>query len=107
MLNIFAGNIVSKLAYLSDIFGFSTLNRRVHGNDADIIAVTDKVKAVTAKLGLWVRKLEGKILDMFSGSKDFVTKNGVEASDTGIDQCIIKVHLVNLHSRCSKYFPEE
>jgi hypothetical protein len=36
-----------------------------------------------------------KNLEMFSRSKDFMEENGVEASDTGMDQCI-KDHVVNL-----------
>jgi hypothetical protein len=64
-----------------------------------------KVKAFIGRLGLWVRKQEGKSLDMFSCLKDFVKENNVETSDTGIDQCI-KDHLVNLQPRFSKYFPE-
>jgi hypothetical protein len=46
--------------------------------------VTDKVKAFIWKLGLWVRKLKGKSLDMFSCLKDFVEENCVETSDTEI-----------------------
>jgi hypothetical protein len=57
------------------------------------------------KLGLWVGKLEEKILNMPSRLKDFMEQNSVEKSDTGIDQCI-KDHLVNPLSRFSKYFPE-
>jgi hypothetical protein len=64
-----------------------------------------KVKAFIGKLGLWVRKLEEKTLDMFSCLKAFVKENRVEPTDTGIDQCI-KDHLVNVQPRFSKYFPE-
>jgi hypothetical protein len=67
--------------------------------------VTDKVEALIGKLDLWVRKLEGKSLDMFSRLKYFVEENSVETSDTGTDQCI-RYHLVNLQSRFSKYYPE-
>jgi hypothetical protein len=94
MLNIFAMNIL--LAYFSDIFEkYNTLNTSMQGNDTNIIAVTDKVKAFIGKLGLWVRKLEEKSLGVLSRLKDFVEENSVQTSDTGIDQCI-KGHLVNL-----------
>jgi hypothetical protein len=56
-------------------------------------------------LGLRIRKLEGKIFDMFSRLKDIVEGNSVETSDNGIDQ-YIEDHLANLQSRFSKYFPE-
>jgi hypothetical protein len=52
------------------------------------------VKALIGKLGLWVRKLKGKSLDIFSHLKDFVEEKSVETNDAGIDQCI-KDHLVN------------
>jgi hypothetical protein len=77
----------------------------MQGDDTNIIVLTDKVKAFIGKLGLWIRKLKGKRLDMFSCLKDFVEEHSIETSDTGIDQCI-KDHLVNLQSRFSKYFPE-
>jgi hypothetical protein len=57
----------------------------MHGNDGNIILVTDKLKAFVGKSGLWVRKLEGDILDMFSRLKDFVEENSVETSATEID----------------------
>jgi hypothetical protein len=100
-------HFISKLAYLCDIFEkFSALNASMHGKDTNDIAVTEKVKAFIGKLGSWNRKLQGKSLDIFSRSKDFVEEKSVGTSDTGIDQCI-KDHSVNLHSRFSKYFPEE
>jgi hypothetical protein len=37
----------------------------MQGNDTNIIIMTDKVKAFIGKLGLWVRKLEGKGLNSF------------------------------------------
>jgi hypothetical protein len=67
--------------------------------------VADKVKAFIGKLGLWVRKLEGKSLDKFSSLKYFVEEYSVEPSDTGIYHSI-KYHLINLQSRFCKYFPE-
>jgi hypothetical protein len=70
---------------------FSTLKTSMQVNYSNIIAVTDKMKAIIGKLGLWVRKLEGKSLDMFSCLKYFVE----EISDAGIGQCM-KDHLVNL-----------
>jgi hypothetical protein len=91
-------NTVSNPAHAEHCFQVGLLKRYIWMQYMRIIAA----KAVTTKLGLWVRKLEGTILDMFSGSKDFMAKNGVEASDTGIDQRIINVHLVNLQSGCSK-----
>jgi hypothetical protein len=64
---------VSLLAYLSDIFEkFGTLNTSMQGNDTNIIAVTDEVKAFSGKYGWWVRKLEGKRLEIFSRLKYFV-----------------------------------
>jgi hypothetical protein len=63
------------------------------------------VKALIGKLGLWVRKLKGKSLDMLSHLNDFVEEKSVETKDAGIDQCI-KDHLLNSWSRFSKYFPE-
>jgi hypothetical protein len=63
---------------------FSTLKPSKQGNNTNIILVSDKVKACIGKLGLWVRKLEGKSLDMFSHSKDFVEENTVATCDTGI-----------------------
>jgi hypothetical protein len=62
--------------------------------------VADEVKAFTGNWGLWVRKLEGKSLNIFSRLKDFVGENSVEISDTGIDQCN-KDHKVNLQCRIS------
>jgi hypothetical protein len=73
-------------------------------NDTNIV-VTDKVKAFIGKLSLWVRKLGGKSLDMFSRLKGFVEENSLETFDTGIDQCI-QDHLVHQQSRFSEYFPE-
>jgi hypothetical protein len=63
------------------------------------------VGAFTAKWGLWVRKLDGKSVAIFSRLKNFVEENLVEPYDTLIDQ-FIKVHLVNLKSRFSTYSPE-
>jgi ribosomal protein S3 len=81
-------HFISMLAYLSDISEkFSTLNTNMQRNDANIIVVTDKVKAFIGKLGSWVRKLEAKSLDMFSRSKNSVEENSVETTDTRIDQC--------------------
>jgi hypothetical protein len=77
----------------------------MQGNDTNITVVTDKVEAFFGKLGLWVRKLGGKSLDIFSRLKYFGEENSVETSDVGIDQCI-KDHMCNLQSRFSKYFPE-
>jgi hypothetical protein len=62
------------------------------------------VKAFIGKLGVRVRKLEEKSLDMFSRIKDFVEKNNLEISDTAIVPSI-KNRFVNLQSRFSKYFP--
>jgi hypothetical protein len=67
--------------------------------------VTDKVEAFIGKLFLWVRKLEGKSLEICSCLKDFVDENSMEISGTRIDQCI-KDQLVNLQSKFSKYFME-
>jgi hypothetical protein len=63
MLNIFAMNILSlKFAYLSDISKkFCKLNTNMQWNDTNITTVTEKAKAFTGKLGLWVRKLKGKV----------------------------------------------
>jgi hypothetical protein len=44
-------------------------------NDTNMIVLTDKVTAFIAKLGLWVRNLEGRILDMFSLLKDLLEEN--------------------------------
>jgi hypothetical protein len=74
----------------------------MQGNATNIILVADKLKAIIGKLGLCVRKLDGKSLDMFSRLKHFVKENSVETSDTGIDQCI-KDHLICCPA---KYFPE-
>jgi hypothetical protein len=63
---------------------FSTLNSSKQGNNTNIILVSNKAKTCIGKLGLWVRKLEGKSLDMFSRFKDFVEENSLETSDTGI-----------------------
>jgi hypothetical protein len=68
--------------------------------------VADKMKAFIGNLGLWVRKLEGKRLDMLSCLKDFVEENSVETSDTGIYQTI-KYHLVNIQPRFYKYFQKQ
>jgi hypothetical protein len=57
-------------------------------------------KEFIRKLGLSVRKLEGRSFDIFSRLKDFVEENSVETIDTGFYQCI-KNHLVNLQSRFS------
>jgi hypothetical protein len=78
----------------------------MQGNDTLMIAVTAKVKAFTGKLGLWVRNLEGKSLNMFSCLKGYGQENGVETSYTVIDRCI-KNHLVNLQSRFSKCFQKQ
>jgi hypothetical protein len=56
-------------------------------------------------LDFWVRKLEGKILDMFSCLKDFVKENSVETNDTGTHN-YTKYHFVNIQFRFSNYFPE-
>jgi hypothetical protein len=64
----------------------------MHENNANI-AVTDKAKTFIGKLGLCVRKLDGKSLDTLSRLTDFVEENSVETSVTGIDQCI-KDHLI-------------
>jgi hypothetical protein len=79
----------------------------MHWNSTNIIAVTNKMKALIGKLGLSVRNLESKILNMFSVLKGFVEENSVKTSDTGINQCI-KDHLVTLQSRfyTYEYFPE-
>jgi hypothetical protein len=47
----------------------------MQGNDTNFIVMADKVKAFAEKLGLRVRKLEGKSWDMFSRLKDFVQEN--------------------------------
>jgi hypothetical protein len=87
-------HFVSKLIYLSKIFEkFNTLNTSMQGNDTDIV-VTDKVKALIGKLGLWVRKIEGKSLHVFS-FEGFCGGKECETSDAGLNQCI-KDHLVNL-----------
>jgi hypothetical protein len=39
---------------------------------SNIIAVTEKVTTFIGKVGLWVRKLGGKSLEMFSCLKDLV-----------------------------------
>jgi hypothetical protein len=45
-----------------DIFKkFNTLDASMQENDANIIVVTDEVKAFIGKLDLWVRKLEGNV----------------------------------------------
>jgi hypothetical protein len=46
-------------------------------------------------LGLWVRKLVGKSMDVFSHMKDFMEEHSAERSG---NQCM-KGHLVNLQSR--------
>jgi hypothetical protein len=40
------------------------------------------VKAFIGKLGMWIRKIEEKNLDIFSRLKDFVEENSVEKTDT-------------------------
>jgi hypothetical protein len=77
----------------------------MQGDGTNIIVVIGEVKTFIGKLGLWVRKLKAKRLDIFSRSNDFVEENRVETSDTGIDQCI-KDHLIDLQSRFPKYFTE-
>jgi hypothetical protein len=77
----------------------------MQGNDTTIIVMTDKVKAFIGKLCLWVRKLEGKSLDMISRLKDFCGAKQCGKGNSGIHQCI-KDHLVSLQSKFSKYFPE-
>jgi hypothetical protein len=99
-------HFVSKLAYLNYIFEkFSTLNPSMQANDTNSNVVTDKVKAFIGKLGLWIRKRDGKNLDKFSRFKGFVEENSVEKSDAGIEQCI-KDNWVNQQSRFPKYFSE-
>jgi hypothetical protein len=78
----------------------------MQGNHTNIMAVTDKVKEFIGNLGLWVRKLERKSLDMFSRSKDFVEENSVEASDVEIAQCI-EDYLVNLLARFISIFQKQ
>jgi hypothetical protein len=78
----------------------------MQGNVTSNIVVTDKVKAFIMKLGLWVRKLKGKILIMFSRLTHLVEENSVETDDTGIDLGI-KNHLAILESRIFTYFLEE
>jgi hypothetical protein len=57
-------HFVFKLVYLNDIFEkFNALD--TSGQDTNIVVVTDKVQAFIGKLCLWIRKLEGKGLDMF------------------------------------------
>jgi hypothetical protein len=80
---------ISKLASLSDVSEkFSTLNTSTQWNHTNIIVVTDKVKVFILKLGLGVRKLEGKSFDMFARLKDFIEDNSMETSDTETDQCV-------------------
>jgi hypothetical protein len=55
------------------------------GNNTNMILVAENVKEFIWKLGLWVRKLEGKSLDMFPHLKDSVEENNVETTDTGND----------------------
>jgi hypothetical protein len=62
--------------------------------------VTDKVKAFISKLGLWVKKIEGKNFGHIFSFEGFCGGNSVETTDTGINQCI-KEHLLNLQSRFS------
>jgi hypothetical protein len=45
--------------------------------NTNITVVHDKVKVSVGELGLWVRKLEEKSLEIFSRLKDFVEKNSV------------------------------
>jgi hypothetical protein len=64
---------ISKLEYLSDIFEkFSALNLSIQGNHTNIILLTDKAKEFIGKLGSWVRKLEGKSLNVLSGFNDLI-----------------------------------
>jgi hypothetical protein len=60
----------------------------MQSRDTNIISVTEKVKAFTGKLGLCVRKLEGKSFDTFSRLKDIVEENNLETSETVTDLCI-------------------
>jgi hypothetical protein len=56
----------------------------VQGNDADIIVVTEKVKAFAEKLGLCVSKRGRESLDILY----FVEENSVKTMDSRINQCI-------------------
>jgi hypothetical protein len=47
----------------------------MQGNDSNTAVVTDKVKVFIWRLGLWVTKPEGNILNMFSRLKEFVEEN--------------------------------
>jgi hypothetical protein len=72
----------------------------VQVNDAYIIFVTDKAKIFWGKLSWWIRKLEGKILNIFSRLNDIVYGNNMEASDNGIHQCISKYFLEAGSDKC-------
>jgi hypothetical protein len=43
----------------------------MQGNGTNIILVTEKVKAFIGRLGLWVRKLQRKNLEILSRLKDY------------------------------------
>jgi hypothetical protein len=45
------------------------MNTRIEDNDSNITVVIDKVKAFIGKLDLWVRKLDGRSLEIISRLK--------------------------------------
>jgi hypothetical protein len=54
------------------------LNTSTQGNETDDIVVTEKVKTFIGKLGLYFRKIEGKVRTYFSRLKNIVKENSVE-----------------------------
>jgi hypothetical protein len=96
-----------KLPYLSDIFEkFNLSNTSMQGYDTNILVVVDKVKALVRKIGLWIRKIDERNLDMFPTLNAFIKDNNMEISETGIERCI-REHLISMQSSFSKHFPEK
>jgi hypothetical protein len=78
----------------------------MHGNDTNIIVVTDKVKVFVGKLGLVGQKTKMEEFgDVFS-FEGFCGGKQCENGDTGIDQCI-KDYLANLQSMFQCIFQKQ
>lgn len=107
--NIFEDDIwVTKLAYLSDIFGIlNELNLKLQGKNYDIFQYLEHILGFQKTLLLWQARLKTNRYYMFPTLLQHIEENIINEDCLKEIKLEILFHLTSLSQTFSHYFPEE
>ncbi|XP_045397321.1 protein FAM200A [Lemur catta] len=111
LANIFEDDIwVTKLAYLSDIFGiFNELNLKIQGKNNDIFQYLEHILGFQKTLSLWQARLKSNHPSyyMFPTLLQHIEENIINEDCLKDIKLEILLHLTSLSQTFSYYFPQE